>query len=147
MSKLKRILLWSLVNDALIGLILFLIWNKTGQTEYPEITSPFNKDEIIQLPFMLTRWWDLIMGPIFALIGVLAWSKCHDDSTGQFGVAGYLVVGMLTTCIGGVWFLLFFIAFGVLCSIGFVLLVAVITLLVWVFKGLKRLFNFQKPGE
>lgn len=143
MSKFKRILLWSLINDALIGLILFLIWNKTGQAEYPEITSPFNKDEIIQLPFMLSRWWDLIMGPVFAVIGVLAWSKCHDD-TGQFGVAGYMVVGMLTTCIGGVWFLLFFIAFGVLCSIGFVLLVAAIATLVWM---IKMLFKLRKGRE
>lgn len=99
-DTLKRILRWSVVNSMLIAISLCICYFLTGGV--PKY-SPIEiiRGETINLPFTLSRWWDFLAGPIFAVTGVL-YSDRDDDFITTMNVT-LMVIGLMV----GMWFILF----------------------------------------
>ena len=82
MKTKQLILCWSLVTGGFIA----LFWAVNYPACYvPIITSiKISKSWIIALPFGISRWWDILIGPIWSTIAVLVFaSEKSEEEIGE----------------------------------------------------------------
>ena len=95
MKKTKQLILrWSLVTGGLIALFWAIWYLITG--EVPVVTSiKISSNWTYVLPFGVSRWWDILIGPIWSTIIILLLTskKLKGDKDRIFG----LVVGLIVS--------------------------------------------------
>jgi len=70
MKRKKMIVRWSIVTTGLIALFWAIWYLVAGKV--PVVASiKVNLDWIYILPFGLSRWWDILIGPIWSVVGIL----------------------------------------------------------------------------
>lgn len=89
--KIKLMWRWSLLSAGMIVLFWFVWYLMAGSV--PTISQiKMTPDWTIQLPFGISRWWDILIGPIWSVLLIIIFTNKkiteNDDS-----VAG-LVVGL-----------------------------------------------------
>ena len=96
MKKTKQLILrWSLVTGGLIALFWAIWYLITGGV--PVVTSiKISSNWTYVLPFGVSRWWDILIGPIWSTIIILLLTskKLKGDEDRIFGLVVGLVVGL-----------------------------------------------------
>jgi len=97
----KLMLRWSILTAVLIALFWTIYYLIAGSV--PVITSiKMTPDSTLALPFAISRWWDILLGPIFSCIFVLLFTS--RKIKGEMMVPGLifgLVVGLICGLVGG----------------------------------------------
>jgi hypothetical protein len=101
MDSSRRIALiwrWSLVSGVAIALFWAIWWLIAG--EVPVVSSiRLTPDLTVNYPYPVSRWFDILNGPLWATIFVLTFTKDKDEGLGAFlgvflgWVAGLFLVG------------------------------------------------------
>jgi hypothetical protein len=121
--KKKLMFRWSLVSAGAIALFWGIWYLATGSV--PEVKSiKMTPDWIITLPFGISRWWDVLMGPIWAIIITQSLDKIKDEDALAFGLIFGLIFGLVCGLASGLVCGLAFglasgLAFGLVCSLAF----------------------------
>ncbi len=95
MKTKKLIFCWSLVTAGLIA-VFWAIWYLTTG-EVPVITSIKTRDQIYVLPFSISCWWDILIGPIWSTLIVIV-LKVVEEKKGE-GDFGFGMVFILFLCL------------------------------------------------
>ena len=91
----KLMLRWSILTAAAIALFWTIYYLVVGSV--PVVSSiRLTPDSIFTLPFGISRWWDILLGPIFSCIFVLLFTnkKIMKDEDLVFGLGVGLVSGL-----------------------------------------------------
>lgn len=100
--KIRLMWKWSVRVDGVIGLFWLVWYSITGSV--PSIIGiKMTNNWIIQLPFKISRWWDILIGPIWSIILILTFTskkirKKHDFMP---GLQGELLLGMIVGLLFG----------------------------------------------
>lgn len=102
MKTKQLILRWSLVTSGFIALFWAIYYLIAGNV--PTITSiEMTPNWIIALPFGISRWWDILIGPIWSTIIILFFIFTSKESNkGQWGAV--LNVGLFIGLSSGLIF-------------------------------------------
>ncbi len=88
---------WSIVTGGFIALF-WMIWHLIVG-EVPTITNvKMTVDWIYVLPFGISRWWDILIGPIWSTIIILLLTNeglKRQDEDLDFGLAILLIIGLV----------------------------------------------------
>jgi hypothetical protein len=97
----KLIIRWSVVTSALIA-AFWLIWYWFAGS-VPIMTSiKITESWIIYLPFGISRWWDILVGPIWSTIIILFLTNPRlKDADIAAGLAASLVVSLGAGLVAG----------------------------------------------
>lgn len=121
-SKEKTMALrWSLLSAGLIALFWTIWYLITG--DVPEVTSLDLWASIeIELPFAISRWWDVLLGPIYTLTAIFIWLQRESLGILLILLAAYTVfgilVGLITGLIYGLTLALFILIFPISPIVG-----------------------------
>ena len=114
MEKVKREILmwrWSAITAGLIACFWTIWYVIAGQV--PTLTNvKMTTDWTIDLPFEISRWWDVLIGPIWSIIiiSIFTNEKVRKNKDLVFGLAFGLVFGLV-----------FGLAFGLALGLAFTL--------------------------
>lgn len=109
---------WSLITGELIALFWAIWYLTTGSV--PMVTSiKMTPEWTWQLPFGISRWWDILIGPIWPiiLISLFTNERITKDEELVVGLAVGLVVGLV---VGLPFGLVFSLPFGLAAFIKWV---------------------------
>ena len=115
-QKKKMMLRWSIVSAGLIALFWAIWYWKTGSV--PVVHGiKMTGNWTVSLPFGMSRWWDILVGPIWAIIVILIFtnSKISEDEDLVVGLVAGLGVGLVFWLVVG---LLFGLAAGLATGLG-----------------------------
>ena len=119
--KRKLMWRWSLITAGLIALFWTMWYLITGQV--PVMTSIKMTPELTwQLPFGISRWWDILIGPIwsFILISFFTNERITKNEGLVFGLVFGLVAGLGFGLVFGLGFgLVFGLVFGLGAGLSF----------------------------
>ncbi len=119
---------WSLVTAGAIALfwaVWYLIFNEVPSTQSVFILPPDN----IRLPFEISRWWDILIGPIWSSIFILLiLRKYETDIKALFSIFWglSLLLGILSGLAEGLLYLGLYL--GVALAFGLFVIAIVIAL-------------------
>jgi len=86
---------WSLISAGAIALFWAIYWMVTGEVPYAFTVKTFLTEEI-NLPVGLSRWWDILLGPLWTCLAILLWWDNPNLKT----VIYFSLMGII---ISGVW--------------------------------------------
>lgn len=114
----RKKMLWRIPLVAAILVAIFWgIWSFFGQvpaTDHLQITEKWT----LQLPFSVSRWWDVLFASIWAFILVLIFSSGRIKKDEDLGAAG-LVIGLVFSLVFGlIVALVFGLVFGLIVALG-----------------------------
>ena len=111
---------WSVLSSSLIALFWTIYYFTTGSV--PIVTSiDLTPTTTIDLPFTISRWWDILIGPIYTIIFVSIFNANTMKRDEDFNTA--LVVGLIIGLGVG---LVVGLGFGLGVSLGFGLVVGLV---------------------
>src|SRR3990167_3002219 len=114
----KLMFRWSLFSAGLIALF-WLIWSMFGEVPSVDkikwMDNVSQPDTYIHLPFSISRWFDILFGPIYSalIVNFVYWAKNRDKSRYDNLVTDF-VIGLVVG-------LGFGLASGLVVGLGFVL--------------------------
>ena len=136
MKKTKQLILrWSLVTGGLIALFWAIWYLITG--EVPVVTSiKISSNWTYVLPFGVSRWWDILIGPIWSTIIILLLTskKLKGDEDRIFGLVVGLGVGLIVSLGAGLGVgLIFSLGAGLIVGlvVGLIALIKVVSVNFW----------------
>ncbi len=100
--KLQLCLRWSVVAAGLIAAFWTIWYLATG--EVPVVSSiKMTEEWTYVLPVKMSRWWDILIGPIWAtsLILIFSSKKINSDDELVFGLASGLAFGLAFGLVSG----------------------------------------------
>jgi len=99
----KLMLRWSILTAVLIALFWTMYYLIVGSV--PVVSSiKMTPDSTLTLPFAISRWWDILLGPLFSCIFVLFFTSrriTKDKDLVGINLGASLVVGLFFGLISG----------------------------------------------
>lgn len=105
MREMKMVLRWSLVTAVLIALFWTVWYLATGSVPVVnEIKITTNR--ALALPFGVSRWWDVLIGPIWSAIFVFMFThrRVKEEENLTIGIFTGLVYGLMCGILWGLSF-------------------------------------------
>lgn len=132
----KLMLRWSIVTAAVIALFWAIYYLATGSV--PVVTSvKVTKIWIIEFGFGMSRWWDVLIGPIWSVILITLIDSFFKKYIKKDDLALVLAYGLALSLAFGLTFgLTFGLAFGLTVSLALGLALGLVFGLAY---GLKRI--------
>ena len=94
---------WSVISAGLIALF-WTIWALASHGHVPVVTALNLTDTTsLKLPFAISRWWDVAIGPIWSLllIAIFTSQKLRKNKDWVLGLVSSLVFGLISGLIIG----------------------------------------------
>jgi len=119
-TKGKIIWRWSLFTFTFAFVIIGCFGAYRGNLDIGSINKIYAAWWTIELPFAVSRWWDVLYGPLFITSCVLLWP---DESKGLFvdfwaNVRMWSAIGLgMGFLLGGSLGILSAVCFGVICAV------------------------------
>src|SRR3989338_8135811 len=115
----KLVVRWSFLSAVLIALfwtVWYVVNGDVPVVTHIKITDEYN----YLLPFRISRWWDILIGPIFSILVILLVTskQIHDEEIAFgliFRLASGLVHGLIFRLASG----LILLAFGIVFVLAF----------------------------
>lgn len=95
-ETIKKMVFWSFVSAGLIALFWMACYFLTGSVPVADKIQ-FSKEISLDLPFNISRWWDILLGPFFSLYLVYLWSSAKEKDC----TIGVVITGMIIGVIMG----------------------------------------------
>lgn len=76
-GTIKKMVFWSMISAGIIALFWTVWWLIAGSVPVTKEIR-FSHDAGLDLPFDISRWWDILMGPFFSLYLVYLWSLAEE---------------------------------------------------------------------
>ncbi len=97
----KMVFRWSLLTAGLIASFWAIVYLATGQV--PAVTAvKINEAWILRFPLRMSRWWDVLIGPIWSTFGALAFTRWEVRENRWLGAS--LLFGLLFGLAAGLGF-------------------------------------------